>query len=197
MKNVLLFLLIYGSAYAQKRVVPPKSPQPRTVQPSPSLPELIDLVRPSVVRIQTEFGSGTGFFINEEGVVLTANHVVSSPSAQATQIKIQWAIPPTTLPGGGAITGSFNGTLATIVDVDVDHDIAILKPLQNPLGAGSSKDILIGSLNLSAKKGSALISADHFRDGVPVFVSGYPLSFPVLITTSGGSPLLYRSRSIT
>ena len=49
--------------------------------------EIVKLCSPSVVYIQTEGGSGTGFFINSQGYVLTCHHVVKD--MKDIQVKYQ------------------------------------------------------------------------------------------------------------
>jgi len=57
----------------------PTSPLNEPV-PSPTLPDMVAEVSPSVVRILTEQGSGSGIVVREDGMVLTANHVVEGVS---------------------------------------------------------------------------------------------------------------------
>jgi S1-C subfamily serine protease len=44
-----------------------------------TLAEKIDATRPSVVRVTCGQSHGTGFFVNSDGYVITASHVVTGP----------------------------------------------------------------------------------------------------------------------
>ncbi|MTF37514.1 S1C family serine protease [Cyanobacterium aponinum] len=77
-------------------------------QEEPKLEKLIASVIPSVVKIQTNYGDGTGFILTKDGLIVTNRHVVSrSDKAEVTfydKTKIE----------------------ATVVRRDVNADIAIV-----------------------------------------------------------------------
>ena len=66
--------------------VKPAETQPAPVTPSPepeqppkyTIAEIIKLIEPTVVRVETASGSGSGVVINRVGYILTNNHVVAS-----------------------------------------------------------------------------------------------------------------------
>jgi serine protease Do len=91
-----------------------------------STPDIVRLLRPSVVRVQTEGarfdilgrpvptqGVGTGVIIDDQGHIVTNNHVVRLDSSLATRIVV-------TLSDGRTFT-------AEIVGTDPPSDLAVLK----------------------------------------------------------------------
>jgi hypothetical protein len=66
-----------------------------------STSELISIVQPSVVHIETQRGSGSGFFISEDGRILTNFHVIAGASfikvttynGQTYNAKVEKAVP--------------------------------------------------------------------------------------------------------
>ena len=83
-----------------------------TVTPAPeelSTQELTQKLRPMVVKIETDLGSGSGFFVRQGGYILTNNHVI----VDATQITV-------TVDSGESYP-------ATLLGRDMAHDMAVLK----------------------------------------------------------------------
>ncbi len=79
-----------------------------------STADLVEQLRPSVVHVQTEIGVGTGFIIDEEGHIVTNNHVITIDTVQPVdQITV-------TLADGSRHT-------ASIVGRDRPTDLAVLK----------------------------------------------------------------------
>ena len=79
-----------------------------------STADLVKLAEPSVVRIQTTGGVGTGFIIDSDGYILTNNHVVQGATGRvAANIRV-------TLSDGAEIA-------ATVVGTDARSDLAVLK----------------------------------------------------------------------
>lgn len=189
----------------------------------PKLSAMIDRVRPSVVQILsfygpgiTNQGTGTGFFVSPDGIVVTAKHVISNQPnlpcdtspvnrgkvppptvgppgqkpAQATKILIELPQVPQHV-HGVTIMGDFLGVRARVLACDDKHDIAVLEPEQNPLtmpDKTTQRFVESGDKTIplqSEKRGPAILSTKAFRDGDPVFTSGYPLTNNTLITTSG------------
>src|ERR1035441_7577111 len=73
---------------------------PQAAAPAPTLSSLIDRIRPSVVLVKTTFPSGdsftgSGFFINQSGDVVTAYHMIHPPGTNAdpTGILVSVRIP--------------------------------------------------------------------------------------------------------
>jgi len=76
--------------------------------------DLVELAEPSIVRIATATGVGTGFVVDEDGYILTNHHVVESALGGFNT--------------GITVTMSDGGTYqAEIVGVDARADIALLK----------------------------------------------------------------------
>ncbi|MDO8577688.1 MAG: trypsin-like peptidase domain-containing protein, partial [Dehalococcoidales bacterium] len=75
--------------------------------------DLVKLVEPVVVYIETSFGSGTGIMLSNNGYILTANHVVDNVTAATI-----------TLSNGDRIA-------ATVAARDTNRDIAIVKMTTN------------------------------------------------------------------
>ncbi len=78
-----------------------------------STPDLVKYAEPAVVRIQTTVGVGTGFFVSEDGYILTNNHVVQTNSGTAPTVQV-------TLDDGTVKTGTVKGT-------DPRSDLALVK----------------------------------------------------------------------
>jgi len=160
------------------------------------LPDAIDLIRPSVVQIaldQSEFGNhshvvaGTGFFVSDGGYVLTARHVVEAARQQGGRLLAGLAMPDIDTPM--KMRGTFVLEECDIIKEDERHDLALLRLRNNPFTgttpSGMWKDT-DGSIGLNGMYGVPKFNSDRPRDGERVAVSGYPLSLPALITTSGG-----------
>ncbi|HEV2862886.1 MAG TPA: S1C family serine protease [Pyrinomonadaceae bacterium] len=170
-----------------------------------TLTQAIKKLRPSVVQINVEFvlpaagpgqqpqvatSRGSGFFINRDGYVITARHVVTPPDlpphAQRGRQFIGIAFPDIDNPGGLQLRASFQLIGFEVVGEDARHDLALLKLRQNPFKEprvqltnqpGGVKSIEIDVVTLSLKRP---------EDGEPIAASGYPLNIPSLVTTSGG-----------
>ena len=158
--------------------------------PQSSLADDIEAVRSSVARVDVRFsdhsgGSGTGVFVNDDGYLVTAAHVVTAPSGKTVaDVEVVTRIPPTNQ-GGVIVTGSFSGSTAKVIVVDLVHDLAILLPSQNPFKDRRTGLVAGGSDVQRSAVSFAKIDPRKLRDGEPVFVSGYPLSNNTLVTTSG------------
>jgi S1-C subfamily serine protease len=97
-------------------------------EPMPTV-ELVERLRPSVVHIQADSSVGTGFIIDEEGTIVTNNHVV----AGASRIEVTLS----------------DGRTFDVRDVAVDPptDLAVLDIDANNLKAaplGRSEDLRVG-----------------------------------------------------
>ena len=124
---------------------PTASPAETPSQTTASLPsddgelttvELVEQLRPSVVQIQTEAGAGTGFIIDEDGHIVTNNHVILVSQVNdipASDINV-------TIAGGAEFQ-------AEIVGRDSPTDIAVLKIDAEglvPVPLGTSSDLRVG-----------------------------------------------------
>ena len=93
----------------------PTSTPTQTLTPTPvptaslSVADIVDEARPSVVRIVTGNGSGTGFVVDSAGYILTNEHVVEG----LTRVTVVFH-------DGGQLA-------ASVVSADADRDMALLK----------------------------------------------------------------------
>jgi serine protease Do len=69
-------------------------------------------------------GTGSGFFVDEDGYIVTNAHVVSG----ASTVQVQRASPPPPPPGEGSILRPRGSLLeAAVVGIDTETDVAVLK----------------------------------------------------------------------
>lgn len=73
------------------------------------------------------------------------------------------------------------GTTAAVLDAWDEHDLALLQAPVEQLPTA----IQIGNRAIRAEPQSARLSPSPPRDGAAIAISGYPLSEPSLVTTSG------------
>ena len=180
--STYLVLVVFGMMNITAESKPIKS------NPTQTLSDRIDHIRGSVVRVTVRFedgqtSSGSGFVVNKDGNVVTANHVVNPLGKTIAEVKrasilVEQPVPATTLPSV-TITSSFVSAIAKIVATDSAHDIAILA------APDIMTDIRGVRKDIATKVVPARLVDFTIRDGEPVFVSGYPLEMPVLITNSG------------
>lgn len=189
-----------------------------------NLTETLEKIRPCIVQIQSDVQIssriddyefhvpkyeilGTGFFVHQEGYVLTADHVIDYAFEKASQypeetiiaIKAGLATPnkDSEQVGGTKIfltmRGCFHMVQCDIVDRDIQHDLALLKLRENPF-TGELKPITLFSFGPESNiddvpwdflYGLSTIFKGRPKEGADIAVSGYPFESPVLITNSG------------
>lgn len=76
LKTFLALSFLLPTALAPTRATPLAPRSHALASADLSLADLLDQVRPSVVKIETESGLGTGFVVRKDGLILTAAHVV-------------------------------------------------------------------------------------------------------------------------
>jgi S1-C subfamily serine protease len=163
-----------------------------------TLPFAIEAIRPSVIQILVDTGSsaevaGTGFLVHGEGYALTAKHVTEGVAgvlarAPGSRMMAGLAMPNVDIPGRASMRANFELVQCETVEEDARHDLALLKLSPNPFVSGRPGGISRtpeGGLAINALYGLAPLTLDRPRDGAAIAVSGYPLSQPTLITTSG------------
>jgi S1-C subfamily serine protease len=172
-----------------------------------TLPDVIDAVRPSVVqisysaiRIPREPGDlrdqpvvlggplGTGFIVNEEGYVVTVEHVLAAARRLPEQYpdrEIHVGV-GLALPNRENVRANFGTVGFEVVEEDPRHDLALLKMPSNPLGPEGAVLMEVAGESIRVPRlGVPSIRTDRPRDGDGIAVSGYPLGEPVLVTNQG------------
>jgi S1-C subfamily serine protease len=99
--------------------------------------EVFERVAPAVVRIETGGGLGSGFLIDEQGHIVTNNHVIAG--------------------SGGEVVVAFSGlftTVGEVVGADPDSDIAVLRVADvpedvRPVELADSSVLRVGQLTIA------------------------------------------------
>ncbi|WKZ43151.1 MAG: trypsin-like peptidase domain-containing protein [Anaerolineales bacterium] len=142
---ILMLALAVMSCVLPGFTAPPQSPADSPVQPAAtivpvaanpvpldgSLASLYQQVIPGVVAVRTNTGEGSGFVFDNEGHIVTNQHVVDGVST----VEI-------------AFTSGFKAS-GTVIGTDVDADVAVIKvkaPADelHPLPIGDSNALLVG-----------------------------------------------------
>ncbi|WP_375444368.1 serine protease [uncultured Fibrella sp.] len=189
MKAALLSLLMFLSvgAYAQlivfsNRPGSKKNTVNKTVQET-KLSLQINRNKKCIVKVLTEGGSGTGFFISNEGYIATNYHVIENAYKAKTSIVIGLAM-PNYINGSFRLIGHFLHVNGTIAAIDSIHDIAILKLRVNPFKEKLPFNTLDGKKR-TFMYGLPKFSKYDLSEGLAIFALGYPLNEPTFITNSG------------
>ena len=171
-----------------------------------SLSEAIEKVKPSIVQnsffatgLSPEFQAkiqkpvfshvlGTGFFINSDGYVVTARHVIEGGNKMAEKIPAanKRILVGLALPNTESMRANFVLLDYERIDEDALHDIILLKLMKNPFKGEVRSPIVINGKELPLLYGTPILNLNRPRDGLPIAVSGYPLNETVLVTNSGG-----------
>lgn len=129
-------------AVEQVRVSPTNTPTGTTGQPAPqqtssgelSTADLVKLTEPSIVRIQTATGVGSGFIVSSDGDIITNNHVIEGLNGRpSSTIRV-------TLSDGAEVN-------ATLVGTDPKSDLALLSIDMGelvPLALGDLDEVSVG-----------------------------------------------------
>jgi serine protease Do len=181
MSFLLAFLLLTVQACAMSRG------QEIKMNLSQSIDKLID----SIVQISFESPTGrgtlgTGFFINDDGYVLTARHVIADIKSNPGIKLLVGVAYPNIEESGLRISNSFNIIESEVIDEDAIHDLAIIKLKVNPFKAKfpiliKLKDKEIGAIKCVVPE----LDPRRPKAGNNIAVSGYPFTGMILITTSG------------
>ena len=137
-------------------------------------------VAPAVVTISTSDGLGSGFLIDQEGHIVTNNHVVANAQ-------------------NGEVLVSFSGlfdTLGRIIGTDPDSDIAVVKVEEFPDGVqpvelGDSNVLRIGQVANASRSGIRSVRNVPRRTGI--VERAWRNVFPNRRSTSRRSAVRFRS----
>ncbi|MCY3912476.1 MAG: trypsin-like peptidase domain-containing protein [Chloroflexi bacterium] len=160
-----------------------------------TIPDLVDLARPSVVHIATEVatsdtsgpstpggGVGTGFIISADGYIVTNNHVV----AGADRVVVTYPLTTTEITATPAAPSPrrrhpHRAVDAEVVGLDPQTDLAVLRiDVEGlpPLPLGSSTDLRIGEV---------VVAIGHALDlpGGPTVTAGVVSAVDRVLTNIG------------
>ena len=170
------------------------------------VPQAIENIRPSIVQIsilatdlsaemQREVGEcvfisrslGTGFFVNSDGYVITARHVIEDGRQMLQQIQAgqRQILAGLAQPNTENMRGNFSVVDFDVVGEDVRHDLALLRLRRNPFRGEVRSGFIVGDTEVPLLFGTVALDPNRPRDGVAVGISGYPLGEPVLVTNVG------------
>jgi len=175
-------------------------------QPSTSRAELIsnmksaviqisyksDLPVPNPAKLSRDGLAGTGFLVSRDGYALTAAHVIAETKRQlqlngARDVRFFAGISldSASIPGRIILLGSFSQISCTVVEMDEAHDTAVLRLDQNPFSPLYRPTKGLGVSTMPVRVQTAGLQAELPVEGAELLVSGYPLSFPTLVTQRG------------
>lgn len=169
------------------------------------LSQAIEHIQPSIVQIlffATDFSEeiwreigrpfithvlGTGFFVNSDGYVVTAGHVIKAGYRVAEQIQAgqkQFHV-GLALPNTENMRGNFSEVGFDVIDEDTLHDLALLKLKINPFKSKVHSGFVIAGKEVPLPTRTATLNPNRPKDGMAVGISGYPLRETVLVTNAG------------
>jgi hypothetical protein len=141
---------------------------------------------------------GTGFIVNKQGDVVTAQHVLTELRDVANRLKAEniQAVPTlgiviTNTEMGNGSVGSGNAAIfpLRIKVEDVAHDIAVVAPangdMLSAIPAIRNKNRTLPLPFTETKITYARINLKRPTDGASIFSCGFPLRSDTLVTTSG------------
>lgn len=132
----------------------------------------IDRIKNATVRIITDYGTGTGFFVNNKGLLLTCWHVVDSSFRNGKSIIIQMRNGDTA--HYGFLSSYFNDT--NFVNNSIAYDFCFLAPF------------------VSQKNSNTFLKVGNYADGKEgdeVYTCGYPLGSSIQFVSKGLISTLY------
>jgi S1-C subfamily serine protease len=157
--------------------------------------QAIDLIRPAIVQIVVLSNAaervpiGTGFFVNQDGYVVTADHVLRG----GAQIAHKRGFPHFQFALGLALENSetvgavFTLTYADIVGRNPRQDLAILRLRRNAFKGEMRSGFVVSKPEVPLPLGEVEFDPRRPRDGTAVAASGFPFDEPVLVTKIGAA----------
>jgi S1-C subfamily serine protease len=151
---------------------------------STPLADLVEVSADIFARVETEEGTGAGFYVTASGVVVTALHVITLQDGTiAKKIAVVRSVPAAMI-GTSIVQGVKISIKAKLLKADAEHDLALLQPDQNPFA--QSYVTVNGRETVAPRHVSALCPRTiTLRGGDPVFTIGFALGDLRAITTTG------------
>ncbi|MBI1740391.1 MAG: trypsin-like peptidase domain-containing protein [Candidatus Koribacter versatilis] len=164
-----------------------------------SLEVAIQEIKASVVQIGFRVNgvskiAGSGFFVNEDGYVLTASHVAdvyeavmnSQAAEKVVYVAIPWPDPKEQGVQGITVYQSFHQIPFTVAARDRVHDVALLKLTKNPFSKEQVPVLLRNETgDYRLRPGFVRIRKQNLRAGENVAFAGFPLEQNFLIAQDG------------
>ena len=169
-----------------------------------NISEAIDRVRPTIVQISfTAIFSkdeklrrkrplihrnlGTGFFINSDGYVISAYHVINAGQKimrdfQAERKELTIGIP---LPNTETMRENMTEVPFNIVDNDERHDLSLIRLSKNPFKGEVSTGFKVKGSEISLQVDVPRLNQKRPKDGAGIGISGYPFGRSLLVTNAG------------
>ncbi|MEA2759123.1 MAG: serine protease Do [Methylobacteriaceae bacterium] len=153
------------------------------------LTDLSEKIKGQIVQVLTPIptggvGLGSGFWVDEGGVVATCWHVVqANPTAK---IQIRSAVDALfDTARNNNVFANWEVFSASVVAHDEANDLAILKVDGTPFGQKRAPMIVIDDKALSAHYASSIINDELPVSGQQVLIAGYPLGQPYRVVQEG------------
>ena len=130
---------------------------------------------------------GTGFFVNSDGMVITANHVIQSGLDNIKNFRAEIKNVSVGLAQANSenMRGNFNLVSFDIIEQDTIHDLALLQLKANPFRGQVKSGFMINDKESVLTVGVSDLYLNRPDEGSLMGISGYPLGENILISTGG------------
>jgi S1-C subfamily serine protease len=119
---------------------------------------------------------GTGFLVSNEGVVITALHVLRDVERREPGAQPLIGVPSSTAEDAASVRT--NCKQFDLIGADEGHDLAVLLPRNRPIIREESSGVMTPC-------SAVTFSLDPLRDGIAIATSGYSIGNSTLMTSTG------------
>src|SRR5712692_6541777 len=176
--GIALFFAIGTFTNPRAKQLPRKAKE----QSHMTVADALDIVRPSIVQLlfradMNHVALGTGFFVNADGCIVTARHVLLEgqrllEQVQATRKQILVGIPLQNFEDeqGGTVRGNFITVGYDPVGEDPRHDLVVLKLKQNPFKGEVRSGFVLKGGELPVSVAVARLDAGRPKEGAEIAI---------------------------